>query len=181
MTRARQPHIDLSDDDAAVLRKANFNHQSVLNWRKKIHAPSRICLSRINAALGRDVRQPAPVAAPPPAPTEPVVSSRVAPHPHIEVNPCIDDAVCLAVRTAAMRPVANTLLDQRWEIPCVSCKEGIRRARVEAAKKTAHIGALVCSCGEEKSRDARTCHACASDRRKSYRAQPLRGMKGETV
>jgi hypothetical protein len=65
-----------------------------------------------------------------------------------------------------MRPVANTLADQRREIPCTNCKEGIRRAKAEAAKKVEHVGALVCDCGESKSREARTCHACASERKR---------------
>jgi hypothetical protein len=79
----------------------------------------------------------------------------------------VDDDVCLAVRKAAMRPVANTLLDSRKEIPCANCREGIKRARAEAAKKVVHVGALVCSCGEEKSREARACHDCASERKRA--------------
>ncbi len=165
-----RPHIDLSDDDAAKLRKARFNYQSIINWRRKLHAPSRICLLRINAILGRDVLQPAPVAGPPPPETkrQSTVSERQTDisHRHIQINPCVDDGVCLAVRKAAMRPVANTLLDQKRSIPCMNCREGIRRARAEAAKKVAHVGALICSCGEEKSRDARTCHTCANERKR---------------
>ena len=180
----RQPHIDLSDDDAAKLRKAGFSRMTVYFWRSKRMGPTYRMLQKINATLGRDVLQPAPVAGPPSPETkrQPTVSERQTDisHRHIEINPCVDDSVCLAVRNAAMWPVANTLLDQKRTIPCMNCPEGIRRARAEAAKKVAHVGALICSCGEEKSRDARTCHACASERKRSFRPQPLRGARRAT-
>lgn len=185
MTRPRRPLIDLSDEDAATLRRAGFGQMVVWRWKNKKGAPSRILLPRISAALGRDVLQPAPVAASNDAtvaPETPLSVNRIAPRPHIQINPCADDAVCLAVRKAAMRPVANTLLDQKRAIPCVSCKVGIARARAEAEKKVVHVGELTCpSCGEEKSREARTCHACASERKRTFRPQPLRGMKGATT
>lgn len=193
MTR-RRPMIDLSEEDAETLRRAGFGQMIVWRWRNKKSGPSRTFLPRINAALGRDVRQPAPVAAPQTVKQPAANCQTNVKHCQIDIsspvavaiygttlNACADDDLCLAARTAMMRYEANLLLDQKRDTPCVSCKRGIARAKAEAAKKVALVGALICSCGEEKTRDARTCHACASERRKSYRAQPLRGMKRATA
>ncbi len=176
----RQPLIDLSEEDAAKLRKAGFNYQSITNWRKKICGPYPRLLRRVNSVLGRGVQKPAPIADPSFTTAEPVVDNRkplvpatpprVAPHVHIQVNPCVDDAVCLAVRTAAMQPVANTLLDQKREIPCMNCKQGIERAKAVAMKKTALRKDGLCACGEEKSWGAKMCADCLAESRKGRRA-----------
>jgi hypothetical protein len=148
VTRRASPPIFIDEADAAILRKAGFSQVVVWRWKNKRGAPSRIFLPRVIAALGRDPRQPAPVASSQRTADEPVVNNRISPpHRHIEINPCVDDGVCLAVRKAAMRPVANTLLDSRREIPCASCKQGIARARAEAAvrKPTHGDGPRICA------------------------------------
>ncbi len=175
--------IDLSEDDAERLRKAKFDRQSVFNWQKKLNAPTRFSLHRINAALGRDVRHPAPVAAPqtvkqPAANCQRNVSNcqtDISPRPvavaiyGTTLNACADDDLCLAARTAMMRYEANLLLDQKRDTPCVSCKRGIARAKAEAAKKKASAGRArdICECGEPKSYGSVVCIVCRDEKRRA--------------
>ena len=141
MSRIFNPRIFIDLDDSDILHKAGFGKSTVGNWRRGATGPERRFHARLNQLLGRDVLQPKPVAPSNDATVAPKTPRLVnqpaslyaIPRPHIEVNPCIDDAVCLAVRKAAMQPTPNTLMDQRREIVCMNCREGIRRARVEAA------------------------------------------------
>lgn len=184
-------------DEYRILSEAGIPSSCVSKYSNGHIVPHKSRRAAIIELLGRDpfdgnqakppgrpkILQPAPVIAS--GNCQPAVNNCqldiLPPHRHIEINPCIDGEVCLAVRNAAMRPVANKLLDQKRDTPCTNCKRGIERARAEAAKKTAHVGVLVCDCGEEKTRDAKNRHACASERKRSFRPQPCRGGRGATL
>ncbi len=184
----RLPGI-FTTDEYRILAEAGIPSAAVSKYSHRHLIPHGTRQQQIIALLGRDpwsgataksavrpkIRQPAPAEAP--AISNPAAANcqqnvkhcqiDISTRPHIEINPCVDDGVCLAVRTAAMRPVANTLLDARRSIPCTNCRQGIARAKAEAAKKVVHVGALVCSCGEPKSRDAKECQDCAKERRRA--------------
>jgi hypothetical protein len=141
----------LSKAEYQILKDAGFTLDTISKYANRHVIPHPNRRLQIAVLLGRDPWELAltgtsrdvddPQVAPRPVPVKP-------PHHRIEINPCADDGVCLAVRKAAMRPVANTLADQRREIPCASCKEGIRRARAEAAVRKPVAGEVTRHCAD---------------------------------
>lgn len=104
-----------------------------------------------------------PVARPKPPPPPQLVTVAVQ---TITLNACADDSLCVAARGAVMRYNANKVSDSWKRNPCANCKEGIERARAEAARKKAD-GTTVCGCGEPKMASSVACHECNQFRRRA--------------
>lgn len=166
MSRPPAPGI-FSRDEYQRLKEAGISIFNVSSWHRLRVTPHPKRKVQIAELLGRDpwAKDSKPAEAPPPIAQAPPPT----PRPRIEINPCVDDGVCLAVRKAAMRPVANTLMDQRRTIPCTNCKQGVARAKAEAEKKKAAAGRVgdICACGEPKSYGSVSCHECTNERRRA--------------
>ncbi len=164
MSRLPGPGI-FSNDEYRRLKEAGVSIFNISSWHRLRVTPHSKRKVQIAGLLGRDpwAKDSKPAEAPPPVAQSPPT----VPRPRIEINPCIDDGVCLAVRKAAMRPIANTLIDQRREIPCTNCKQGVARAKAEAAKKRASAGRVgdTYACGESKSYGSVSCQECRDEKR----------------
>jgi hypothetical protein len=122
--RTHKPFINLTDEDADKLRASGVHSITVWRWQTKQRGPCERSLLRIGKILHRNFVLPPRVS-----------MTTVERPPSIVVPACNYDSLCLAMRRVAFQGVQGTLMDQRREIPCASCKRGAERERNEAKRR----------------------------------------------